>query len=137
MKYPVKLNPKNKKKLEQALKDLLGRTAVKFSSIDYYSVPAEGGVYLITRRYSSKETPYYIGRSKNIRNRLKVHINRTVFKKYLIDQKLCANLEDAKNYTLRHCAVRWLLESDYKVRARMEGYFTAVLSPRCEIYEEH
>ena len=133
----IKIRLENKKEVESALKDLLKKQPMRFSHIDFNSVPEAGGVYLITKINGRNETPYYVGRSKNMQDRLKEHVNRTGFKRYLVDQNKCSSLKEAKNYALKHCAVRWLREDNYKARARMEGYFTALLFPKCGIYKEH
>jgi len=134
----IRVRPKNKQKLEKALKNLLNKPPLRFSLMTSSAIPEVAGVYLITRKKGSAETPYYIGRSKNIKDRLYgEHLKRTGFKKYLIDQNICSTLKEAKNFTMKYCAVRWLKEDNYRVRGMMEGYFTALLSPKCGIYEEH
>lgn len=134
----VKIRIRNKRKFEQALKELLKKEPLRFSHMKADTLPEEPGVYLITRKNGNNETPYYVGRTKNINNRVyKEHVKRTGFKKYLINETNCSTLKDAKNYATKYCAVRWLKEEKPEMRQMMEGYFTALLSPKCGMYEEH
>jgi len=105
-------------------------------------LPQVAGVYLITKLERGTETPYYIGRTKNIKQRLyNNHLmgrrSSAPLKKYLIDNQVCSTIEEAKEFILRYCVARWIEESDYRIRGAIEGYCTAVLFPPYGIEEEH
>jgi hypothetical protein len=128
--------------LRRSLKQLLSRPPVKFAEMTPSLLPQVAGVYLITKLGRGTETPYYIGRTKNIQQRLynrhlRGSLESAQLKKYLIDNQVCSTTEEAKEFILRYCAARWIEESDYRTRGAIEGYCTAVLFPAYGIEEEH
>jgi hypothetical protein len=128
--------------LRRSLKELLSHPPIKFAEMTPSMLPQVPGVYLITKLGRGTETPYYIGRTKNIKERLyRRHLNGPLesaqLKKYLIDNQECSTIEEAKEFIRRHCAARWIEESDYRIRGAIEGYCTAVLFPPYGIEEEH
>jgi len=105
-------------------------------------LPQVAGVYLITKMEEAVETPYYIGRTKNIRQRLYSHhlmgsLASARLKKYLIDNQVCSTVEEAKEFIMEYCAARWIEESNYRTRGAIENFCTAVLFPEYGIDEEH
>jgi hypothetical protein len=42
---------------------------------DLDSIPASPGIYIFYRKHGERVSPLYIGRSRNIRNRIKQHLN--------------------------------------------------------------
>jgi len=105
-------------------------------------LPHTEGVYLITKLEGGSEIPYYIGRTKNIRQRLyNRHLMGSLesaqLKKYLIGNQVCSTIEEAKEFIQRRCVARWIEESDYRTRGAIEGYCTAILFPAYGIEEEH
>ena len=128
--------------LPAALQQLLARRPLRFSQMTPSLLPEEAGVYLITKIESNIEIPYYVGRSKNIRQRLYNNhlmgpLASAPLKKYLINNKICSTIEEAKNFILENCAARWLEKTDYRVRGAIENYCTAMLFPEYGIDEEH
>ena len=105
-------------------------------------LPQRAGVYVITARIEGVECPYYIGRTKNLRQRLYYNhlmgpLTNARLKKYLIEAKECSNREDAKQFIRTYCLARWIEEPDIRKRGAIEGYTTGLLFPKYGIYEEH
>ena len=130
--------------LTTALQQLLARPPLRFSQMtpSSSSLPEAAGVYLITKIEGNTEIPCYVGRTKNISQRLyNNHLMGPVvsapLKKYLINNKICSTIEEAKNFLLENCAARWLEKDDYRVRGAIESYCTAMLFPEYGIAEEH
>jgi len=128
--------------LRRSLKELLSRPPVKFTEMTPSMLPQVAGVYLITKLGRGTETPYYIGRTKNIRQRLYSHhlmgsLASAQLKKYLIDSQVCSTIEEAKDFMLSNCAARWIEEADYRKRGAIESYCTSILFPEYGIDEEH
>lgn len=116
--------------------------ASPFSDLKRLMIPDVGGVYLITAAINGKEIPYYVGRSKNLRDRIYTShlmgsINSAQLKKYLVESGECKDLQEAKNFIKKHCLVRWIIEEDTRKRGAIEGYTTGLLFPKYGIYEEH
>lgn len=105
-------------------------------------IPEVAGVYLITARINAKETPYYIGRTKNLRQRVyKNHLMgqfaNARLKKYLVNYHECRDINEAKEFIKNNCLVRWIEETELRNRYAIEGYATGLLSPKYGMYEEH
>jgi len=131
-----------RKFLEERFTTLVAKVAIPYSTLVPSAVPQAAGVYLITAKSSSAEMPYYVGRSKNLRERLyRHHLMGTMtgarLKKYLVSSGECANPKDAKAFIRSNCWLRWIEQEGYRERAALEGYVTAVLFPRHGIHEEH
>lgn len=128
--------------LRRSLKELLSRPPIKFTEMTPSMLPQVAGVYLITKLGRGTETPYYIGRTKNIRRRLysdhpKGSLDKAPLKKYLIDNRECSTVEEAKEFIEKRCVARWIEESDYRIRGAIESYCTSILFPEYGIDEEH
>ena len=105
-------------------------------------LPEAPGVYLITKIQDDIEIPYYIGRTKNIRqrlynNHLKGPFRSAPLKKYLVHNQICLTEGEARDFILKHCAARWLQEEDYRRRGALESFWTSILFPQYGIDEEH
>ena len=108
-------------------------------------IPEAAGVYLITARKNRYEDIYYVGRTKNLRQRLYTNhlmggLTTARLKKYLIndvDLKRVKNKYDAKEFIKANCYVRWIEEDYMRNRAAIEGYTTGLLFPKYGVYEEH
>jgi predicted GIY-YIG superfamily endonuclease len=128
--------------LIEAQRRLSENPQLRFSKMTPSLLPEIAGVYLITKIEDEGEVPYYIGRTKNLRQRLYTQhlmgsLANAQLKKYLIDNKICSTIKDAKEFIKSYCAARWLEENDYRVRGAIEGYCTAMLFPAYGIDEEH
>lgn len=131
--------------LEESTKKLYSSKPIAFSSITPSQIPEEAGVYIISEIIESVETALYIGRSKNLRNRIyRNHLMgnpiNARLKKYMIQVEKHHAFEDkvlAKQYIRANCYARWILEADLKKRGALEGYFTARFFPKYGISEEH
>ena len=128
--------------LKDSYQRLIKSKPIRFNAITPSQIPEVGGVYLITAKKSSKESAYYIGRTKNLRQRIyKNHLMGPVtnarLKRYLIAAKVCRNVKDAKEFIKTYCLVRWIEEADIRKRGAIEGYATGLLFPKYGIYEEH
>lgn len=128
--------------LVNSLEQLLSQPPLRFSQMTPASLPQTAGVYLITKMEDSVEIPYYVGRTKNMRQRLyNNHLMGSLanarLKKHLIDNQVCSNIDEAKDFIQRHCVARWVEEEDYRRRGAIENYCTAILFPKYGIDEEH
>jgi len=129
--------------LREALEQLCAQPSLRFSQMTPSSLPEAAGVYLITKIESNNvEIPYYIGRTKNIRQRLYNNhlmgpLANARLKKYLIDNRICSTIQEAKNFIRGNCAARWLEKDEYRIRGAIESYCTAMLFPEYGIAEEH
>lgn len=130
------------KVLDAAFQCLLASKPLAFSQMTPSRVPTSPGVYLITALLNGGELPYYVGRSKNLQQRLYNNhlmgpISNARLKKYLIDSGECADINAAKEFIRSTCIARWIEESDMRRRGAIEGYVTGLLIPKYGIFEEH
>src|ERR1700741_2619779 len=124
---------------------LLGMLPVLFKDMTPSILPTNAGVYVIFETINNIDVPLYVGRTKNLRERIYTNhlmggLSNARLKKYIIADELhpCyQNLSEAKNYIRNNCFVRWVLEDDYRRRGAIEGYITAIIFPKYGIYEEH
>lgn len=137
--------------LNKCLNILLKQKPIAFKGVIPSKIPAVPGIYLITKSNRNLEKPYYIGRSKNLRqriyhNHLMGPLSNARLKNYLVKLGECTNKDTAKMFIRSSCSVRWIISkdlpkklsfSDYRLRGVLESYFTAILFPKYGIYEEH
>lgn len=122
--------------------ELLNCQPISFRDLVPSRMPQVGGVYLITARNGRYEHTYYIGRTKNLRQRLYNNhlmgpLTNARLKKYLIGSGECTDIKEAKEFIRSRCYARWIEESDIRNRGAIEGYATGLLFPKYGIYEEH
>ena len=128
--------------LSRALKQLSDGKSLPFSKITPPRIPKKAGVYIISAKKENSEIPYYVGRSKNLRQRLYNNhlmgpLTNARLKKYLINSKECKDIKEAKQFIREKCIARWFLENDTRKRGAVEGYVTGMVFPKYGIYEEH
>jgi len=131
--------------LNNSLNKILSMEKIPYTNITPSVIPEQKGIYIISELINDVEVVLYIGRTKNLRNRIyRNHLMGPVtnarLKKYIIEDSshLCyQNLEFAKIYIKENCYVRWFFEEDFRKRGALEGYFTAILYPKYGIAEEH
>ena len=128
--------------LSKALQELTNTIPVPFKKLTPSKIPEKPGIYLISVIIGPKEIPYYVGRTKNLRQRLyRNHLmgplTNARLKKYLINFKECKNPKLAKNFIREKCLVRWFFERDIRKRGAVEGYVVGMVYPKYGIYEEH
>lgn len=128
--------------LNDALEKLSCNVAHEYAILTPSSIPDIPGVYVISVGKNETEEPYYIGRTKNLRQRLYNNhlmgpLTNARLKKYLVNSGECKNKDEAKNFIRKNCHVRWMIENDVKKRGAVEGYVTGMLFPKYGIYEEH
>ncbi len=126
--------------LNEYYNKLIEFNPVKFNDDIYNKVPNKAGVYAISLVKNSEYL--YIGRTKNLKQRLYNNhlmgpLSNSRLKKYLIDNNICCNLDDAKNYILNECQFSYVFVDNYRERGMIEGYFTGMLKPKFGIDEEH
>jgi predicted GIY-YIG superfamily endonuclease len=124
------------------LEDLLRAPSKSFEDLKPSMVPERPGVYVITALLNGLEHAYYVGRTKNLRNRLYRHHlmgqpASARLKKHLIASGECASLAEAKQFIRDFCSARWIEHEGFRERGAIEGYATALLFPKYGIYEEH
>ncbi|MCG9911808.1 MAG: GIY-YIG nuclease family protein [Flavobacteriales bacterium] len=131
--------------LNSSLKELLQMKPMQFSLITPSVLPINAGVYLITETYGHTESALYVGRTKNLRQRLYTNhlmgsTSNARLKKYIIhdeNHSCFGDVKKAKEYIREFCQVRWVFQDDTRVRGAIEGYFTAKFFPKYGIAEEH
>ena len=121
---------------------LISATPIAFRDIKPSTAPQRPGVYLITALIDGKEQAYYIGRTKNLSQRLyQGHLHGNLagarLKKHLISSGECDDPGQAKQFIKDVCAARWIEQDGFRERGAVEGYATALLFPKHGIYEEH
>src|SRR4030042_979949 len=107
------------------------QSLLRFENMKPSDLPEQSGVYLITVR----KKPYYIGRTKNLQQRLYNNhlmgpLANARLQKYLIEAGECADRQAAKQFPRAHASVRWLEEPAMRPRSFLECYFTAMLEPK-------
>ena len=127
--------------LQTKLDSLLAANAVPYLHLTESQLPKEGGVYLISAKANDVITPYYVGRASSLARRLYTnHLmgNRSTarLKKYMVESGEVATMLEAKEFLRNHCSIQWLLESEYRNRGALEGFFTSVLFPKYGIAPE-
>lgn len=131
--------------LSTSLNDLLQMKPMHFNRLTPSVLPLNAGVYLITETLENIENALYVGRTKNLRQRLYTNhlmgsTNNARLKKYIIqDEKhpCFGDLSKTKEYIREYCQVRWIFQDDPRIRGALEGYFTAKFFPKYGIAEEH
>lgn len=131
--------------LNNSLDEILSMVKIPYSEITPSVIPERKGIYIISEMVNDIEVILYIGRSKNLRNR--IYLNHLMgstsnarLKNYMIkdsNHSCFENIELAKKYIKEKCYVRWFFEEDVRKRGALEAYFTAILFPKYGISEEH
>jgi predicted GIY-YIG superfamily endonuclease len=134
--------PEHMEIMDSALGEILGACPLSFADMVPSAVPQKPGVYVITSVRNGVETVYYVGRTKNLRQRLyNNHLmgpfTNARLKKYLVQSHECADIGSAKQFLRDTCLARWLVRDEMRIRGAIEGYLTARLFPKYGIYEEH
>ena len=122
---------------------LLNAEPVYFKDLKPSDIPENiSGVYAIFD--SSSNEVLYVGRTKNLRQRLynnHLHGSKTNarLKKYLVEDKLqkdIMDMNDAKQYLKDYCFAKYIVEKDTLRRGKIEGLLSYLLDVRY-IHEEH
>jgi hypothetical protein len=128
--------------LQKRFRELVAATPLAFSELTPSKVPMAAGVYVITARRGRLHVPYYVGRTKNLQQRLyNNHLmgaaSNARLKKHLVSGGECATMSTAKQFLKAICWVRWIRQDGHRERGAVEGFVTGVLFPKYGIYEEH
>ena len=131
--------------LENSLSKLVSSDIFSFNEITPSMLPEKAGIYLISENMGNQEVCLYIGRTKNIRQRIYTNhlmgsFTNARLKKYLTQDALhfCfGSIDQAKLHIKNNCHVRWIFEEDTRKRGALEGYFTGKFFPKYGIAEEH
>lgn len=131
--------------LENSLQRLLSMNPIPYSQITPSVIPVEKGIYLISEATGLVEICLYVGRTKNLqeriyRNHLMGDLANARLKKYICNDtshEAFGDMNKAKAYIKANCQVRWIFEPDVRKRGALESYFTARLFPKYGISEEH
>jgi predicted GIY-YIG superfamily endonuclease len=128
--------------LRKRFRDLLAAQPLHFADLTPSKVPKAAGVYVISVLKLGPETPYYVGRTKNLKQRLYTnHLMGSAagarLKKHLVQAGECADMATAKAFLRTYCLVRWIEQLGHRERGAIEGYCTGLLFPKYGIYEEH
>lgn len=128
--------------LKRRFRDIVAATPVPFSTLTPTQLPEKAGVYVISARWNRLERAYYVGRTKNLRQRIySNHVMGSAtnarLKKYLTEEGECKDMATAKQFLRTTCWVRWILQEGHRERGAVEGYVTGLLFPKYGIYEEH
>ncbi len=133
---------KHEEFLQHKYAALISAKYLEYSKLTPSKVPVAEGVYVITKKSGSSEIPYYVGRTKNLRQRLyNNHLmgppSNARLKKHLVAHGECRDHASAKEFLIEKCRVRWVLQKGFRERGAIEGYVTGLLFPKYGIYEEH
>jgi len=128
--------------LRGRFRDLLAAQPLHFTDLTPSKVPKTEGVYVISVLKGGSEIPYYVGRTKNLQQRLYTnHLMGSAagarLKKHLVQAGECTDMAAAKAFLRAHCLVRWIEQVGHRERGAIEGYCTGLLFPKYGIYEEH
>ena len=128
--------------LEGKLTLLLGRRPIPFKNTRPLPKQKKGAVYLITAAVRGREYPYYVGRTKNVKQRVYTNhlmgsFSNARLKNYLVKFGECDDIVLAKRFIIDRCSIRWIPMEDYRKRGLVEGYITGKLRPKYGISEEH
>jgi len=128
--------------LSERFSALLRATPTAFADMTPSKIPQRAGVYVITANVSGSEHPYYVGRTKNLRQRLyNNHLmgpfSNARLKNCLVTTGECEDILAAKGFLRRCCSARWIEQDGFRERGAIEGYVTGLLFPKHGIYEEH
>ena len=115
---------------------------ISFSELKPSDLPEKPGVYAIFCK--DTEETLYVGRTKNIRQRLyNNHLHgpftNARLKKYLVEDPNEPDIPDiatAKQYLLDNCYFQYTVEEDTMRRGRLEGLLSYLFNVRY-MYEEH
>ena len=122
--------------------NFLSTARISFSELKPSELPEKPGVYAIFCRDTGETL--YVGRTKNIRQRLhRQHLNGTFsnarLKKYLVEDPKETDIPDinaAKHFLLDNCYFQYIPEPDIRQRGQIEGLLGYLLNVRY-IHEEH
>lgn len=127
--------------MKSKLDDLLKANPVPYLNLTESQLPKVGGVYLISANVDGAVIPYYVGRASTLARRLYTnHLmgNQSTarLKKYMVESGEVSNMTAAKEFLRQNCSIQWILESEYRNRGALEGFFTSVLFPKYGIAPE-
>ena len=122
--------------------EFLSTLKINFSDLKPSDLPAKPGVYAIFRKDTGETL--YVGRTKNIRQRLyNNHLHgpftNARLKKYLVEdpnEPAIPDIATAKQYLLENCYFQYTVEADTMARGRLEGLLSYLFNVRY-MYEEH
>ena len=94
----------------------------------------EPGVYIIWEIDSDKEIAIYVGKTKNIKRRIKDDHYRgdrvaSTLKRKLINNTEYKDEKDVMRYLSNKCYIQFLILEDANLRSRFEHFVISVLSP--------
>ena len=94
----------------------------------------QGGIYRITSAWAPEKT-LYVGKAKNIRQRIYSNLMKGQMRSHTFKRKLdkdgrCDGNSGAKAYLARNCYVQFILEPDARLRSQLEHYVIAALLPK-------
>ena len=124
------------------LDGILAAAPMAFATMTPSQLPKQAGVYIIYTTALGPTAPYYIGRTKNLRQRLYNNhlmgpLNNARLKKYLIEAQECLDIPTSKTFIRSNCHARWIVIPELRERFLAEGFLAAVLQPKYGLYEEH
>lgn len=93
-------------------------------------LPDDGGIYLIIRDCSSKKSALYVGKAKDLKQRLYNNLLNGQDRSHTLSRKLRKGLglkdkAAVKRFLLSDCGVRWVNEPDAKERSYLEHFAIA------------
>jgi hypothetical protein len=104
--------------LSYRYEELVSSSRIPYAQLKPRMIPEAAGVYVITARNSRYEDIHYVGRTKNLRQRVYTNhlmggLGTARLKKYLINDNELPRVRDkhhAKEFIKANCYVRWIEE---------------------------
>lgn len=124
----------NQTSYQEALTNLLNSKRIPFSADDLHkALYKSGGLYRITHNSDPKKT-LYIGKAKDIKQRLYNNllmgqVRSHTLKRKLIKAKKCTAQPSAKKYLQNNCSLQYILMENPRERTFNEHYFISILRP--------
>jgi hypothetical protein len=126
--------------LSKWLDEIFSRSPLRFESITPSSIPSEGGIYFISDLSQRNEEIIYVGQTSNLSQR--IYTNQlqgdkmgSQVKVAFIEHGRAKDLESAKDYLKKYCAVHFDVVHDFREREMKEGFAKAILKPQFSLYK--
>lgn len=93
-------------------------------------LPKDGGIYAVLRVTGPTSSLLYIGKAKDLQQRLYHNLLHGQFRSHTLSRKLLKAMKlgskkSVERFLVKECAVRWVVEKDAKERSYLEHFAIA------------